>query len=118
MLKTSINVRKVCIAFKNSLKNLPGLNLEKSHLIKSLFRLPKKNLGSFMQVSTVQHISSFNSFEDVYHQLSTIFQPLCNHEIFIKFNLPIHLVLVRQRAKSQKYFGLWALNWNLNHSNL
>ena len=46
------------------------------------------------------------------------FQPLCNHEIFIKFNLPIHLVLGRQQEKSQKYFDLSALNWNLNHLNL
>ena len=33
-------------------------------------------------------------------------------------NLPICLVLVRQREKSQKYSSLSALSWNSNHSNL
>ena len=33
-------------------------------------------------------------------------------------NLPILLVLVRQREKSQEYFSLLPSNWNLNHSNL
>ena len=28
-----------------------------------------------------------------------IFQSFCNHEIFVKFNLPIFLVVARQRAK-------------------
>ena len=46
------------------------------------------------------------------------FQSLCNHEIYIKLNLPILLVLVEQRGKSQKYFDLSAFDWDLNHSNL
>ena len=33
-------------------------------------------------------------------------------------NLPILLVLVRQREKSHKYFNLSAFNLNLNHPNL
>ena len=47
-----------------------------------------------------------------------LFQSFCEHEIFIMLNLPILLVLVRQREKSQKYLSLLAFNWNLNHSNL
>ena len=47
-----------------------------------------------------------------------LFSVICNHEIFITLNLPILLVLVRQREKSQIYFSLSAFNWNLNHSNL
>ena len=35
-----------------------------------------------------------------------LFQSFCNYEISIKLNLPILLVLVRQREKSQKYFDL------------
>ena len=42
----------------------------------------------------------------------------CNHEIFLMSNLPILLVLTRHREKSERYFDLSALNWNLNHSNL
>ena len=42
------------------------------------------------------------------------FSVICNHEIFVKLNLPIFAVLVRQREKSQKYFNLLAFN----HSNL
>ena len=33
-------------------------------------------------------------------------------------NLPILLVLVRQREKSQKYDDLSSFNWYLNHSDL
>ena len=40
-----------------------------------------------------------------------IFQSFCNHAIFfVKLNLPIFLVLVRLREKSQKYFNLLAFN--------
>ena len=35
---------------------------------------------------------------------------ICDHEIFVKLKLPIFLVLVRQREKSQKYPGLFAFN--------
>ena len=44
------------------------------------------------------------------------FPSCCNHEIFIKLNLPILLVLVGQREKSQKYFDLSTFNYNLNNS--
>ena len=37
---------------------------------------------------------------------------------FIKLNLPILPVLVRQREKSQRYFSLSSFNWNLNQSDL
>ena len=37
---------------------------------------------------------------------------------FMKLILPIHLVLVRQEEKAQKYFDLSVFKWNLNHSNL
>ena len=46
------------------------------------------------------------------------FPSFYNHESFIKLNLPILLVLVRQREKSQKYFDPLTLNLNLNDSNL
>ena len=46
------------------------------------------------------------------------FSSFCNHEIFIKLNLPILLVLEKQQEKSQKYFNLSASNEKLNHSNL
>ena len=39
----------------------------------------------------------------------------CYHEIFVKLNLPIFVVLVRHREKSQKYLNLLALNKNWNH---
>ena len=38
------------------------------------------------------------------------FQSFCNHEIFVKLNLPVLVVLVRQEEKSQKYFNLLAFN--------
>ena len=46
------------------------------------------------------------------------FQSFRNHEIFIKLNLHILLVLVKQREKSQKYSHLSAFNWSLDNSNL
>ena len=46
-----------------------------------------------------------------------LFPSFCKHEIFIKLNLPILLVLVGQREKSQKYFDLSTFNQNLNDSN-
>ena len=46
-----------------------------------------------------------------------IFQSFCNDEIFVKLNLPIFVVLVGQREKSQKYFDLSAFNYNLSDSN-
>ena len=39
-----------------------------------------------------------------------IFQSFCNQEIFVKFNLPIFVVLIGQREKSQKYIDLSACN--------
>ena len=39
-----------------------------------------------------------------------IFQSLCNHGIFIKLNLPMLLVMVKQWKRSQKYFDLSTLN--------
>ena len=47
-----------------------------------------------------------------------LFQSFCNYEIFLMLNLPMILALVRQREKSQNYFSISALNWNLNHSDL
>ena len=47
---------------------------------------------------------------------SAIFQPVFKYRIFIKLNLPILLVLVELRGKSQKYFDLSAFDWDLNHS--
>ena len=38
------------------------------------------------------------------------FQSFYNYEIFVKLNLPIFVVLVRQGEKSQKYFNLVAFN--------
>ena len=40
-----------------------------------------------------------------------------NHGIFVKLNLPIFVVLVGQREKSQKYFDLSTFNHNLYDSN-
>ena len=45
------------------------------------------------------------------------FQSYCNDEIFLELNLPIFVVLVEQREKSQKSFYLSAFNKNLNASN-
>ena len=47
-----------------------------------------------------------------------LFQSFCNHEVFTRLNLPILLVLVRQREKSRKFFDLSAFNCNLNLSDL
>ena len=38
------------------------------------------------------------------------FQSFCNHEIFIKLNSPLLLVLARQREKLQKHFDLLDFN--------
>ena len=45
----------VSIVYKNlsKIKNLAGWNLDNIHLIKNLFRLSKKKIGSFMRVFTV-----------------------------------------------------------------
>ena len=56
-------------------------------------------------------------------QFDRCFRPISvfatNHQIsFIKLNLPILLMLVRLREKSQKHCDLLAFNWNLNQSNL
>ena len=40
----------------------------------------------------------------------------CNQDIFIRLNLPILLVPVRQGQRSQKCIDLSAFNYNLNHS--
>ena len=53
----------------------------------------------------------------IWSMFEAIFLSFCNHEIFVKLNLPIFLKFLRQREKSQKYFDLLAFNWNLNHSN-
>ena len=45
------------------------------------------------------------------------FPSLCNHEIFVKLNLSIFVLLVGQREKSQKYFDPSAFYLNLNDSN-
>ena len=75
------------------------------------------------QVSHVGHVIPLRNLckESPYNLINVLIsflQSFCNHEIFIMLNLPILLVLVRQREKSQKYFSLPAFNWNLNHSNL
>ena len=38
------------------------------------------------------------------------FSVFCSHEILVKLNLLIFVVLVRQREKSQRYFNLLDLN--------
>ena len=38
-----------------------------------------------------------------------MFQSFCNHEIFVKLNLPIFIALIGQREKSQKYFNFQLL---------
>ena len=50
--------------------------------------------------------------------VSRHFQSFGGHEIFVKLNLPIFVVFVRQREKSQKYFNLLAFKQNQNYSNL
>ena len=50
--------------------------------------------------------------------VSDHFSVICKHEIIVKLNFPIFLVLVRQRGKSQKYFNLLSFEYDLNHSNL
>ena len=54
----------------------------------------------------------------IWSMFQAIFKSFCNHDFFVKLNLRIFLALVRQREKSQKYFSLSALIWNLSHSNL
>ena len=46
-----------------------------------------------------------------------LFPSLCNHEILIKLNVPISVVLIGQRENSQKYFDLSTSNKNLNDAN-
>ena len=46
-----------------------------------------------------------------------LFPLFWNHEILINLNLPIHLAMVGQREKSQKYFDLSIFSENLNDSN-
>ena len=43
-----------------------------------------------------------------------IFSVICNHEIFVKLNLPLLLVLVRQREKSRKDFDLLAFKYRVS----
>ena len=38
------------------------------------------------------------------------FQSFCNHEIFVKLNLPMFVALMRQRERSEKCFNLFAFN--------
>ena len=44
---------------RTSLRTLQDGIYNNGHLIENLFRLPKKNLGSFMRVSTVTCLSIF-----------------------------------------------------------
>ena len=45
------------------------------------------------------------SVRGVLYDLVNVFIP-CKNEIFVKLNLPIFLVFVRHREKSQKFFDL------------
>ena len=47
-----------------------------------------------------------------------LIQPFCNNGSFIKLDLPIRLVPVRQQQNRKKYFDLLALNSNWDHSDL
>ena len=49
------------------------------------------------------------SWQEALHDLINVLGPsqsFCNNEIFVKLNLPMFLVLVRTREKSQKYLNL------------
>ena len=54
-----------------------------------------------MEISTDADFENFRK---------SIFQSSLNHEIFVKLNLPIFVVLVGQQEKSQRYFDLSAFN--------
>ena len=45
------------------------------------------------------------------------FSVICNHESFVKLNLPIFPVVVRKRVTSQKYFKLLAVKQTLIQPN-
>ena len=49
------------------------------------------------------HFLHYSVREVIYEliDVSAIFQSFCNHEIFVKLSLPIFVVLVGQREKSQ-----------------
>ena len=65
------------------------------------------------------HFLHYSMREVIYKLIDVLghFQSFCNHEIFVKLNLPLFVVLVGQREKSQKYFDLSAFKQNLNDSN-
>ena len=85
----------------------------------------EKNSGKSMIYHDIQHLREVKRLlpialceERAYDLLLVPFQSFWNHDFFIKLNLPLLLVLVRQQEKSQKYFDPSAFNWNLNHSHL
>ena len=51
--ENSLNACKACAVYENLVKNLTSWNKEYNPLIKNVWRLLRKNLGSFMRVSTV-----------------------------------------------------------------
>ena len=57
VLKAALMFAKCVLCVRTFLRTL--LLADNSLLIKNLFRLTKKNLGSFMQVSTVEMVSTF-----------------------------------------------------------
>ena len=59
-----------------------------------------------------------SQINDAMMRFDPFFPSFCDHEIFIKPDLPVLLVLVGQRKKSQKYFDPSAFTYNLNESNL
>ena len=85
------------------------------------FSVPKHNMESGYLSPAKNCIFSIDLCDEWFVIWSTflaIFQSFYNHKIFAGLNLPIFLVLVRQRKKSQKYFNLSSFDWNFNHSNL
>ena len=52
VLKTVLKCARCILYIRTSLRTLQTAIYGNSYLIKNLFRLPKKNLGSFMRVST------------------------------------------------------------------
>ena len=57
-----------CILYiRTSLRTLQAGIYDNSHLIKNLFRLPKKNLGSFARVSTLFLIGHIT---EIFHYFS------------------------------------------------
>ena len=87
--------------------------------IRKIFSLVAINVQRISLTQEKLHFLHHSVREVIYELIEVwaIFQSFCNHDIFVKLNLPMFVVLVGKREKSQKYFDPSAFNYNLNHLN-